>query len=693
MPVRDLHQDPKSDPAGGERRRVMTAIPSSTRRDFLKVSFLAGSGLLLTIYLPGCAPRPTATTIATDPTLPTLEGPDELQPGVFVRIGLDGIVTITVHRSEMGQGVRTALPMILAEELDADWQDVRIEQADADSDYGDQLTGGSVSVERFYMPLRKAGAVARDLLVAAAAQVWGIPKETCLTERGEVVRADTQERLSYGYLVPLAATLPVPAVSAVALKKPSEFRIIGTRAPRVDGPQLIRGESVFGMDVRRAGMLYAVAARSPAINGRVTDFDGGQAQAVPGVRAIVPMEGGVAVVAENTWSALEGRRALEITADEGPASGFNSRVYEESLLSRLTVEPGPRELVRYYSVPFYSHASMEPMNCLVDARADLCEVWAPTQNPQGLKQAIVRHTRLPAEAVIVHVPLIGGGFGRRLDDLYPMPFILEGIDISLAVGAPVRFMGTRQEEFQHDYFHPLSVSRVRANLDNVSLPDVTRLEATGVPTGAWRSVTNVPEAFARESFVDEYAVALGQDPLELRRSLWRGSSRAKAVMDLAAEHAGWGEKLPEGRGRGLAYHATWDATHVAQVAEVSVSGEGQVRVHRVVCAVDCGVVINPDIVEAQMEGGIVFGMTAALKAAISIDHGQVQQTTFHDYPLLRLDETPDIEVHIAPSAESPTGVGEMANPVIAPAIANAVFAATGKRVRRLPLFAEDVRQA
>jgi isoquinoline 1-oxidoreductase beta subunit len=335
---------------------------------------------------------------------------------------------------------------------------------------------------------------------------------------------------------------------------------------------------------------------------------------------------------------------------------------------------------------------MEPMNCLADARPDGCEVWVSTQNPQALKQSILNEMGLPAEKVVLHVPLIGGGFGRRLEDNTPIPFVMEALSISKAVGAPVRLMWTREEDIRHDYYHPLSVTRVRASLESVERPVLTRQESRAIPVGAWRAVTNVPEAFARECFVDEYALAQGQDPLELRRTFYK-TGRPRAVLDLVAEKAGWGTPAPAGRGRGLAYHSTWDATPVAQVAEVSVDGNGQVHVHRVVCAVACGQVINPDLVEAQMEGGIVFGLTATLKSGILVENGQVQQSNFDDYPLLRLDETPAIEVYLLPSADPPSGIGEMANPVIAPAVANAVFAATGKRIRRLPITPEVVLSA
>ena len=660
------------------------------RREFLHVTSALGGGLLLSISLPACA-RPSDTLAPTVGPVPTLEGPDSFQPAAYVRLGTDGTITITVHRSEMGQGVRTALPMILAEELDADWSKIRVEQADADTDqvYGDQLTGGSTSIQTSYFRFRMAGAVARDLLLSAAAQVWGVDKTRCRTESGRVIRKDTSESLPYEYLVPLAATLPVPPSAQIDLKKAADFRIIGTRKPRVDGQAIVSGKAEYGLDTRVPGMLYAVVARSPAIDGRLADFDDSKARSLPGVRQIIPLDNAVAVVAEGTWAALEGRRALDLTWAAGPAAGFSSQAEEEKLAAVLKVEPRPQELVAYYVVPFYSHSPMEPMNCLVDARPDRCELWVSTQNPQALKRAVMGLTGLPSDKVDLHVPLIGGGFGRRLEDNSPVAFVFEAVTISQTLGAPVKLMWTREDDIQHDYYHPLSVTRVRAPLDTVTRPTMTRQETRAVPTGPWRAVTNVPEAFARESFLDEYALALGQDPLDLRRSIHK-VGRPRAVLDVVAEKSGWGTPLPAGRGRGLAYHSTWGATPVAQVAEVTVDPDGRVRVDRVVCAIACGTVINPDIVEAQVEGGIVFGLTATLKEAIRMEDGTVQQDNFDNYPLLRLDETPTIEVHLVASEDPPSGVGEMVNPVIAPAVANAVFAATGRRVRRLPIRPEDI---
>jgi isoquinoline 1-oxidoreductase beta subunit len=663
---------------------------SFNRRDFLKVSSAAGAGLLISIYLSGCSSGTTlesAQTSEPTPRLP-LEGPDSLKPGVFVRIGNDGSVTITIHRSEMGQGVRTALAMILAEELDADWKAIHVEQADADASFGDQITGGSVSIMMCYGTLRTAGAVARDMLVSAAAQIWAIDKEKCLTENGTVINPDTQEKLSYGYLVPLAATLPVPNDFDMSVKKVEDFRIIGTRVGRVDEPDIIAGKAIYGMDVSLPGMLYAVVAHNPVIGGGIAAFDDAKARAVPGVRQVLQLESGVAVVAGNTWSALQGRNALNLTYDDGPNADYDSAAEEAKLMENAAVEAGPDELVAYYVVPFLSHAPMEPMNCVADARADACEVWVSTQDPRDFKTGASAAFK---GDVTLHVPLLGGGFGRRLD-IGPVDYVAEAVQLSKAVGAPVKLFWTRDEDIQHEYYHPLSVTRVSAGLDDIGTLKTNRYTAGGtIPTGPWRSVTNVQEAFARECFLDEYATATKQDPIELRRKIL--NDRNQAVLDLVAEKAGWGTPLPEGRARGVALHSTWDATPVAQVAEVSVAEDGQVRVHRVVCAVDCGIAINPSMIEAQMEGGVVFGLTAALKASVSFKRGRAQETNFNSYPLLRMDETPVVEVHIVPSTNLPSGIGEMSNPVIMPAVANAIFAATGKRVRRVPIRAEDLLAA
>ncbi len=681
----------------------MSAPNQISRREFLRVSAVAGVGLVVSVALPGCKPTPTPTpdetpvpsatptpgaaaTPAANSVIPS-EPTAWFEPGLFVKIANTGEITITVHRSEMGQGVRTALAMILADELEADWSRIRVEQAPADRAFGDQSTGGSESIYISFRPLRQAGAVARETLIAAAAQVWEVGAKDCYAEAGAVIHEPTGRRLGYGELVEIATSIPLPDRRDVSLKDLSQFRVIGTRKGQIDEPQMVDGSAVYGMDVRLPGMLYAVLARPPVYGGKLTSYDPAPAEAIPGVRHVLEVEGKIAVVAENTWSAIQGRQALEGIWDEGRNADLSTDDMVNRLKERAQAGAGSAGVLEaLYEMPFLAHATMEPMNCTADVREDHCTVWAPTQDPQSAKGRAASIAGLAGDAVTVHVPLIGGGFGRRLE----VDYVGEAVRISQAVGAPVQVVWTRQDDMQHDFYHPLSVYRVSANLDQPGRLTMRPYPEQGsLPTGYWRSVTNVPEAFAHECFLDELASELGRDPYELRLEML--PDRHKAVVQLAAEKAGWGTPLPAGWGRGLAFHSTWGATHVAQVAEVSVSPAGAVRVHRVVCAVDCGIVINPDMVEAQMEGGIIFGLSAALMGEITVENGRVQQSNFHDYPILRMDESPVIEVHIVPSQELPQGIGEMGVPPIAPAVANAIFAATGKRIRRLPIRANDLQ--
>jgi isoquinoline 1-oxidoreductase beta subunit len=591
----------------------------------------------------------------------------------------------------MGQGIRTAIAMIVAEELDADWSTVRVEQSPVDRAYGDQVTGGSVSVSRHYSALRQAGATARHMLVGAAAQMWGVEPGSCRTEKGWVIHPDGDPRLSYGELVATAIELPIPGRREVELKDPKDFGLIGTPQRHYDAPAMIDGSAVYASDVRLPGMVYAVVARCPVFGGKVVSVDDTGARALAGVLDVFKIDSGLAVVADTTWAAIQGRAALDITWNEGSNANLSSEAIQQQLESTAP-QPGSAgegSMDAAYDIPYLAHATMEPMVCVADVRADRCEVWAPSQDPQAAQASITSITQLRGDAVVVHVPLLGGGFGRR----HFNDFVEEAVQVSKVVGAPVKLIWTRDDDIQHDRYHPISRTYVSAQLDEAGYPaSLPRLRSHamrfGVPTGYWRSVENFTEAFARESFLDEIAATSDLDPVELRLRL--APERGQAVIRLAAERADWGSPLPEGWGRGIAYFATFDVTHVAQVAEVSVTPEGKVRVHRVVCAVDCGTVINPDTVAAQMEGGIVFGLTAALKADITVEDGRVQQSNFHDYPLLRIDEMPVVEVHIAPSDAQPSGIGEMGVPPIAPAIANAIFAATGRRVRHLPIRAEDL---
>ena len=712
----------------------MSATFTPTRRDFIKVVSVAGGGLALGIYL-----FSKEDLLLTEPLPAT-----GFSPNAWLKIDTAGSVTITVAKSEMGQGVRTSLPMIVAEELEADWEKIRIEPALADPKYGNMTTGGSTSVRGSWATLRKAGASAREMLLTAAAQTWGVDRGTCHAEKGAVVHAPSGRRLTYGQLAEAAAKLPVPADPP--LKDPRDFHVLGKRARRLDTPEKVDGSGIFGIDVKLPGMLVATVARSPVFGGKVKSFDAAKAMAIKGVRHVVEVPGGVAVAADSTWAAIKGREALSIAWDEGAVAELDSaairrRFEEESkkagILARSegdaagTLAGAAKKLEAVYEFPFLAHATMEPMNCVADVRKDSAEIWAPTQSPQWAQGDVAKLLGIPKEKITVHTTLLGGGFGRRA-----MPdFVVEAVHVSKAVGAPVKVVWTREDDMQHDYYRPASFHRVSAGLDDggrliawshrIVAPSVIaqvfggqpkpgEIDAvdgadelpygipnllvdyvmvnTAVPVGWWRSVYNSQNPYVNECFLDEVAAATGKDPYELRRGLLKEGSRVRGVLELAATKAGWGKPLPAGHGRGIAAHFSF-GSYIAQVAEVSVAKDGAVRVHRVVCAVDCGMFVNPDTIEAQMESGIVYGLSAALKGAITIDKGRVQQSNFHDYDMLRLDEMPAIEVHIVPSKEAPGGIGEPGTPPIAPAVANAVFAATGKRIRRLPMQAEDLKLA
>jgi isoquinoline 1-oxidoreductase beta subunit len=701
----------------------VAAEPALTRRRFLQVSFTAGGALLIGVDLSGCSPdkRSAHRTPVSTATTGAPPADNAFSPNLFVRIDPDDSVTLTVHRSEMGQGVRTALAMIVAEELEVDWAKVRTVQSPANTAIGQQRTSGSGSVTDSYDLLLEAGATGRGLLVAAAASTWGVAPSECEARKGTVVRTATSESRTYGSLVRFAKQLKTPPVAAT-LKDPKQFRLIGTSLPRVEQPAIVTGAAVYGLDVRVPHMLFAAVARSPVPGGTVKSFDAGAATKTPGVRKVVKITSGVAVVADTSWAAFQGRDALRVEWDEGALNQWSSASIGTALADALqplvtTEGPlGPRMLEAVYDTPYLAHAPMEPLSCVADVRAKHCEVWCPTQNPQDVQSYVAKAVGVPTD---VHVTMIGGGFGRRLE----VDFAIEAAETSKAVGAPVQVTWTRTDDLRHDYYRPPSRHWMRAGwdaggavtlwrhkvagpglngvvyqvgrdllLDGLSVPynvpdsnTDAAIADVALPTGPWRAVLDGPNAFANECFFDEVGAALHQDPLALRMKLLSDSDLMRPVLALAASKAGWNGSRP---GRGIACHTRVE-TPIAMVADVSVHA-GQVRVERVVCAVDCGTVVNPDMVVQQIEGGVVFGLTALLKDPITFEHGRVQQHNFDDYRLLQMREMPAVEVHIVPSTRAPQGVGEMGVPPIAPAVANALFTLTGKRVRRTPVQAADL---
>jgi isoquinoline 1-oxidoreductase beta subunit len=634
-------------------------------------------------------------------------------------------VTVVIDRAEMGQGVVTSLATLVAEELEVELSRVRTEFAPAGRQYanpliGSQITGGSTSVRGAWLPLRRAAAAAREALIAAAASQWGVPTSECRADRGAVVHAPSGRRLAYSAIA--AAAKPLAERHPVKLKDPSQFRLMGKALPRLEIPLHVTGRSVFGCDVTVPGMLMATVARGPAFVAKVRRHEVAKALAVPGVRTVVPIDAGIAVLADSIWSALEGRNHLDVSWDLGPNGKLSSAEIERRFKQSAARPGSPARNVgdvraalkraasiieAEYFTPYLAHATMEPMNCTAHVRADRCDVWVATQAQTDAQETASRASGLPASAVHIHTTFLGGGFGRRLTQ----DFVKEAVQISKAVEAPVQVFWTRADDMRHDFYRPANYTQIKGALDargrpiawlqrivgpgmaldGVDIPyaipnlRIERIEDDpGIPTGPWRSVGASQNAFVVESFVDELARAAGKDPLTFRLELLVESPRHRRVLELVAEKSGWGMPLPEERHRGLAVYFSF-GSWVAQVAEVSISATGEIRVHRVVCAVDCGSVVNPDTVASQMEGAIVYGLTAALKGEITIRDGGVVQESFRDYPLLAMAEMPTVDVHIVPTDDPPGGVGEPGLPPIAPAVTNAVFAATGRRVRRLPM--------
>jgi len=655
------------------------------RREFLKMLGATGISLLFGIYLSGCDQNPPApeklNSESTSTPLPT----GLLEPNIYLKMESDGKITITAFRSEMGQGIRTAIAMIIAEELDADWNSIIIEQAPADRAFGDQVTGGSQSIAGSYTTLRIAGARVRQLLINAAAAVWEVDPGNCTTNSGIVIHPDGVSTISYGDLVGIASGMKLPERGEYTLKQEKDFRIIGTDVHHWDASRIVTGNANYGIDVKIPGMLYAAVARCPYFSGSIKNFDGSKALNLKGVQSVQVIDNWIAVVADNTWAAIKGRDALQIEWD-GINTDLNSASIRASLAERAPQLGSAlgNQLDAVYEIPFQAHTTMEPMNCTARVEGDTCEIWAPTQSPQDVQKDVRIALGFPPDAVTVHVTLMGGGFGRRLETDYAV----EAAKLSQSLGKPVQIIWTRSDDIQHDFYHPMHYIFAQGDSDGITQPLLRTVRSVyDIPTGAWRSVNLHPEAFVQQSFIDELAWSQGIDPLEFRRGLYTG--RSLAVIELAASKASWGNPLPTGWGRGIAYFDTW-GTHVAMVAEVEITPDA-IQVQRVTCAVDCGLPVNPDNIAAQIEGGIAFGLTAALKGGVTVEGGRIQESNFHDCPILQINEMPHVEVHIIPGESYPSGVGEAGVPPTAPAVANAVFNATGVRVRHLPITVQDLR--
>ncbi|MGY3149654.1 isoquinoline 1-oxidoreductase beta subunit [Bradyrhizobium sp. USDA 3397] len=711
--------------------RDRSALGNLSRRSFLEASAAAGGGLLLSLGLPLGAGESRAAS-------------SDFVPNAFIRIGSDGQVVLTMSYVEMGQGTYTSIPMLIAEELEIDLKQVRLEHAPpneklyANPLLGVQATGNSNAIRGAWQPLRKAGATAKAMLVAAAAKRWNVDPATCRAQTGAVSHESSGRRASYGELAADAASMPVP--ENVTLKRSQDFRLIGTPAKRLDTPAKINGTALYGIDARPPGVKIATLAQSPAFGGRVKSVDDAEAKAVRGVRQIVRLDDAVAVVADHMGAAKKGLAALKIEWDDGPQAGLGTKDIARELES-ATQKPGAvaqnkgdadkafagatTKVEVGYEVPFLAHATMEPMNCTVHLQKDACEIWVGSQALARAQAAAAKTAGLPVERVMVHNHLIGGGFGRRLD----VDGVVRAVEIAKQVDGPVKVIWTREEDIQHDMYRPYWFDRISAGLDDKGRPvawrnrfagssviarwlppafangldpdttegaidlvydlpnfhvEYVRVEPPGIQTAFWRSVGPSHNVFVTESFMDELATAAKQDPVAYRLALLGNAPRAKTVLELAAQKAGWGQPLPAGSGRGVSLQHAF-GSYMAQVAEVEVAKSGVVRVKRVVCAVDLGTSVNPDTIQAQVQSGAIFGITAALYGEITLKNGRVEQSNFDTYQMLRIDEAPVIEVHVVQSSEPPGGLGEAGTSGVVPAVSNAIFAATGKRLRKMPV--------
>jgi isoquinoline 1-oxidoreductase beta subunit len=720
----------------------VNAVPRQlSRRDFLKTGAVVGGGLVVAFVIPGARRFADAAAPAA-----------AFAPNAFLRVGNDDSVTVLIAHSEMGQGIWTSLPMLIAEELDADWSKIRVEHAPAapayaHTQFGMQMTGGSTSTWSEFDRYRQAGAAARQMLMQAAATRFNVPLEQVRTDKGEIIAGT--HRVRYGALADDAGKLKGPDPATLKLKDPKDWKIIGKPTRRLDTPEKITGRAQFGMDVQFPGLLTAVVARGPVFGAKVKSFDATAAQQVAGVRKVVQVPSGVAVVADHYWAAKLGRDALKVDWDLGEGAAMDSDAMRKELTELAATAGTPaaqagdvagawpkakKTLRAVYAVPYLAHAPMEPLNCTVKIGKDSCEIWTGTQFQTVDQSVAAKILGLKPEQVQIYTTFLGGGFGRRATPT--SDFVTEAVHVAKAAGAPVKTVWSREDDIRGGYYRPAYVHDARIGVDAKGMPvawqhgiagqsilagtpfepmlvkngiDATSVEGVSdspylkeiadhrvdlhsprkpVPVLWWRSVGHSHSGFVMESLIDELAHAAKQDPLAYRRALLQKHPRHLGVLKLAAAKAGWGKPLKKGRARGIAVHESF-GSYVAQVAEVSLEGPAEgpraIRVHRVVCAIDCGIAVNPESIRAQMESGIAFGLGAALHSRLSFREGRVEQSNFHDYPVLRLGEMPNVEVHIVPSTEKSGGVGETGVPPIAPAVANAVFALTGQRLRELPL--------
>lgn len=718
-------------------------LPALDRRMFLKLAGLAGGGLALGFYFKSGA-RAGGEVAAVTPG--SVEG--AFAPSAFIRIGPDGAVTIFSARPEIGQGIKTSLPMIVAEELGVDWHTVTVVSAPVDPVFGKQDAGGSQSTPDSYLPRRQVGATARTMLVQAAAKAWGVPESECYADGGSVHHRDSGKSLTYGQLAGTASKLPVPDPRTVQLKDPKDFKLLGSRIGGVDNPKIVTGAPLFGIDQKVPGMLYAVYEKCPVWGGAVVNANIDHVKSLPGVRdafvisqtsdGLIGLVPGVAIVADSTWAAFSARRELKVTWNEGRYADSSWADYVEKAKER-SAQPGKEQILREgdldqafagaskvleaeYFYPFISHATLEPQNCTASVTSEGVQIWVPSQRPDGGREAVAQFLGLPAKNVSIIATRIGGGFGRRLHH----DFILEAVAISKRAGAPVKLTWSREDDLLHDHYRPAGYHRLKGAVDAqgrlsawhshyVYLDSRSRLEnfparfvpnilqensplPNGVPNGSWRAPGDCVFAWVSGSFIDELAHATSQDPVEFNLKLLGdrdvvpgpggldyNAARMRNVIKLAAEKSGWGKKLPRGQGMGLGFYFS-HLGYVAEVAEVTVSQAGDLKVDRVVAAVDVGSqIVNLSGAESQVQGGIIDGLGAAWRQELDIKKGRLVQSNFHEYPMLRIPDAPrKIDIHFLKTNYPPTGLGEPALPSIAPAVANAIFAATGIRIRQLP---------